>query len=334
MITVVIPAYNAEDTIEKAVGSVLAQTEKDLEILIIDDGSTDHTASIIDDLCTKDSRIRVIHQENGGVSQARNAGIRAASGKYLMTLDDDDCIAPQMLEAMRNRMEQDRSDLVICGIRLVYPDHVKVFEAKQDDTADMPAFLCRHMARLYDEHLLTTHSNKLYDLDLIRREGIFYDPELQINEDTDFVLRYLAHCGKISLITGAYLDYYQHGEGQSLITTFRENGVSSALQLKTDLDVLYGEYVENGQLEKLMQAMDHRILVHILSCAGLMYTRSRMTDAEILNEIRKLCRSQELQELLKRVRPEDSKTRVAAFVLKHCRPEVYHRLCRLLYGRN
>jgi len=358
MISVVIPAYNAEDTIEKAVDSVLDQTEKDLEIVAVDDGSTDRTGQILDELCRKDPRIRIIHQANGGVSRARNAGIRAAKGKYLMTLDDDDTISPCMLETMRKEAEKSGSDLVICGIRLVYPDHTESFEAKEAFSAPKDRFLQEKMAWLYDNHLLTTHSNKLYDLDLIRKKGVFYDPALQINEDSDFVLRYLAHCKIISLIPGAYLDYYQHGIGQSLITTFRDNGVSSALKLKEDLDALYRGIKENErntllvkekdsktlpasekkqpcsedrQFEKLRQDMDHRILVHILSCAGLMYTRSGMKPAEIRREIEVLCKDRDLQELLERTKPEDLKTAAAAVLLKHHQAGLYDLIARMMY---
>lgn len=112
LITVIMPAYNVEKFLERSVGSVLNQTYKNLDVLIIDDGSTDNTSNIADFLKQKDSRVRVIHQKNGGVSVARNVGLQNILGEYLMFVDTDDYIDPIMCEELMNAMLSHDVDIV------------------------------------------------------------------------------------------------------------------------------------------------------------------------------------------------------------------------------
>ena len=99
-LSVVIPAYNIENYIGKCLDSVLAQTYQDYEIIVVNDGSTDKTGTVCDEYATKDSRIRVIHKENEGVSVARNAGIEMATGEYFLFFDGDDFMEPYTMEEL------------------------------------------------------------------------------------------------------------------------------------------------------------------------------------------------------------------------------------------
>ena len=96
--TVVVPVYNVEKYLEKCVDSILAQTEPDFELLLVDDGSTDGSGRLCDKLAEKDGRVRVIHQKNQGLGGARNTGIQQAQGDWLLLVDSDDWIEPQTLE--------------------------------------------------------------------------------------------------------------------------------------------------------------------------------------------------------------------------------------------
>jgi len=326
-ISVVIPAYNAEATIEQAVVSAAAQTWQDTEIIVVDDGSTDRTPETLEGLKERFPNLKVIRQENGGVSSARNTGIAAAAGRWLVTLDDDDYIDGEMLEKL-HACGQEGCDLAICGMKLVYPDRTEAFSCGEGFTDTKENFLKRKMAALYDAHLLTTHSNKLYDIDIIRREGLRYDPALQINEDIDFVFRYLKHCGRIGCIPGNYLNYVQHGTGESMITTFRANGVSSAVKLTVALDTLLSDIADG---KELAAEMHHRLLVHILSFAGLMYYRSSMSDEEKLAVIRSLAADPVFVKLLTETKPKDLKTAVAKHLLGAGQCKTYHKLCKAFY---
>lgn len=122
LVSVVIPVYNAEKTIKQCVNSILNSSYTNLEILIIDDGSDKETADECDQLALIDERIKVTHQENSGVSSARNYGIEIAKGNFIMFVDADDSIEPNLLETLMNIMEQEQADIVATGYREYYND--------------------------------------------------------------------------------------------------------------------------------------------------------------------------------------------------------------------
>lgn len=121
-ISIIVPIYNAEEELRKSVESILAQTEKNIELILVDDGSKDRSLQICEEYAKKDSRIRVIHQENAGVSAARNKGILAATGEYLGFVDSDDWIEPDMYESLLMEAGRTESDVVMCDATTVYSD--------------------------------------------------------------------------------------------------------------------------------------------------------------------------------------------------------------------
>lgn len=112
MISIVIPVYNVEKYLAECVDSVLAQTYTDWEAILVDDGATDSSGRMCDEYTKKDSRIRVIHRENGGLSAARNTGLNAAQGEYVYFLDSDDYILPRTLEEIQNTARREQADVV------------------------------------------------------------------------------------------------------------------------------------------------------------------------------------------------------------------------------
>lgn len=105
-ISVIVPVYNVEPYLRQCVDSILGQTFRDFELILVDDGSPDGCPAICDEYAKMDSRVKVIHKENGGLSSARNAGLDVAKGKYIAFVDSDDWIHPEMSETMQNRMQQ------------------------------------------------------------------------------------------------------------------------------------------------------------------------------------------------------------------------------------
>ena len=112
MVSVIIPVYNVEKYLAECVDSVLGQSYTDFEIILVDDGATDSSGSMCDAYARKDPRIRVIHQTNGGLSAARNTGLRAARGEYVYFLDSDDYIEPQTLAMLMEKAEHEQADVV------------------------------------------------------------------------------------------------------------------------------------------------------------------------------------------------------------------------------
>lgn len=113
-LSVIVPVYNAELTIRKCVDSLLAQTISDFEVVLVDDGSPDRCGSICDEYAQQDPRVKVIHQQNGGVSVARQTGIDNAIGEYTIHVDSDDWVEPTELEELYKKAKEDDADMVIC----------------------------------------------------------------------------------------------------------------------------------------------------------------------------------------------------------------------------
>lgn len=119
-VSVLVPIYNVEKYLSECLDSLLSQTHRQLEIIVIDDGSTDRSGQIADDYSRKDSRIKVIHQENGGVSVARNAGLDAASGDFIAFMDGDDWVDANWIETQLETLKRWNADIAVCGCELVY----------------------------------------------------------------------------------------------------------------------------------------------------------------------------------------------------------------------
>ena len=117
LISVIVPVYKVEKYLRECVDSILAQTYTNLEIILVDDGSPDNCGKICDEYAQNDSRIKVIHQENGGLSAARNAGLDIATGKYIGFVDSDDYAELNMFEELHKRIIENNADLSICGVK-------------------------------------------------------------------------------------------------------------------------------------------------------------------------------------------------------------------------
>ncbi|MFR2551722.1 MAG: glycosyltransferase [Clostridioides difficile] len=130
-ISIIVPVYNVEKYLEKCVRSILAQTFTDFELILVDDGSLDSSGAMCDQFAEQDQRVKVIHKENGGLSDARNAGIELATGEYLGFVDSDDYIADDMYELLYTNIVKEDADLSICGIYDVYEGKEPVEKQQQ-----------------------------------------------------------------------------------------------------------------------------------------------------------------------------------------------------------
>lgn len=141
MISVIVPIYKVEAYLDECVQSIVDQTFTDLEIILVDDGSPDNCPALCDAWAAKDSRIRVIHKENGGLSDARNAGLAVAAGEYIAFVDSDDYLKPQMLEKLLSAMERERADICACNILSCYPDRQIAWGCEEYTVGDSETIL-------------------------------------------------------------------------------------------------------------------------------------------------------------------------------------------------
>lgn len=122
LISVIVPVYNVEAYLDRCVQSIVDQTFRNLEIILVDDGSPDNCPAMCDAWAEKDSRVKVIHKQNGGLSDARNAGMAIATGELMGFVDSDDRIAPEMYQYLHDLLDADSSDIASCGVEMVWED--------------------------------------------------------------------------------------------------------------------------------------------------------------------------------------------------------------------
>ena len=181
-ISVIIPAYNIEKYIARCLESVCRQTYSNLEIIVVDDGSSDNTGRIADDFAKKDKRITVIHKENAGVSAARNTGLDFAQGDYIGFVDGDDLIEPDMYELLMHNALKYQADISHCGYQMVFTNRVDYYH----NTGEI--FVQDNSQGVYDlvkaDKVEPGLWNKLYRKDLIGKSRL--DENIRINEDLLF----------------------------------------------------------------------------------------------------------------------------------------------------
>ncbi len=340
LISVIMPAYNSAGTVERAVRSVIEQSYANTELIVVDNGSADDTASLVRKLSGRYAfampdggsreRIKLIVRDNTGVSAARNEGIREARGEWFMSLDADDYYEPDTIESMYRAVSTDHTDVSICGMRKVWERELKRNQdyLPEASAGSLHEFVEQAFISLYDKHLIGTHSNKLYNTRLIRERGIYYDEELAVNEDIDFVLRYLEACGSVSVVPKISLSYVQHDKGESLINTFQPHGLRGALKVLAGCSRLLDTAKASTAV---IEEADRRMFVHICSFAGLMYYRSDFDRDRIRRELEEMRDNQDFDRLLKRLKAEHLKDRIARFLLDRRLIGIYDKMCRIIY---
>ena len=200
LVSVVVPIYNVEKYVESCVNSILRQTYKNIEVLLIDDGSRDLSGHIIDCISTIDNRIIVAHLPNGGVAQARNYGIRHARGKYLAFVDSDDQLAPDFIE---------KAVSAIQNVEYVSSAFETVNEKNERRVVDyMSAYGTEVPCDIYLKKMIEYQAGaywganwgKLYVADIVRKNHIEFESNINFAEDFRFNIQYLMYVHRISLI--------------------------------------------------------------------------------------------------------------------------------------
>lgn len=220
LVSIIIPVYNVARYLADCLESVLKQTYANLEIIVVDDGSTDKSLEICNSFAVKDKRLKVIHQENAGVSAARNAGLSIMTGKYVLFIDSDDRIEQSMVEILVKEMENNaKNDAVFCGYREFEDETNRIIKevapskSKRVDRDD-------GVAEIFGEYS-TMLWNKMFRCSIIDKADLF-DVTLKIGEDELWMIDVLKKANNIMLI-GTPLYYYRsRAEGASKGQVFSE----------------------------------------------------------------------------------------------------------------
>ncbi|WP_391557561.1 glycosyltransferase family 2 protein [Robertmurraya sp.] len=225
-ISLIVPVYNGEKFLRKCLESLVSQTYKDYEIIIINDGSTDNSKSICDEFNLKYKNFRVINIENGGVSNARNIGIEQSRGEFISFVDSDDFVGEKYLEIMVRKIEESNVDMVICGIKQV--ENSDICKVVSELLCPKPGYIHKENLGVVIKDLINSSYinycySKLIKRSLLIDNQIKFNNNLDLGEDTLFVIECLKYVDSIHLISKSSYYYLINSSSNSLTHKIRKN---------------------------------------------------------------------------------------------------------------
>lgn len=315
-VSVIMPVYGVEDYVGKAIESIQAQTYENWEFFCVDDGTKDRSGEICDEYAKNDSRIIVIHKENGGAPSARNVAIDKAVGKYMYFMDSDDWTEPTMLADMVELAEKNNSQLVVSGyyIDTYYSDTEKfVQEQWAPDAVYGTAEEFRANAhKLFDKNLLYTPWNKLYSADYIRTNKLYFPQTFW--DDFPFNLSVVRDIERVSVTSKKYYHF------------IRKRAESETAKYRSDMYDKREE--ENGWMEELYahwgvdtpetrEFLARRYIERIIGCVENVTNKNcTLTGKEKKAEIKKMISSDKARNAVKIAKPNSKYMKIMLMPIK------------------
>lgn len=273
LVSVIVPVYNVEIFIKKCLNSIVNQTYKNLEIILIDDGSSDNSGKICDEYAAKDKRIKIIHKINGGVSSARNAGLDIANGDYIGFIDPDDYISENMYEILLDEMKSGDFDIVECNYYRVYEDGAQL--KKENKDAVYTGYKDIWYAALTD-YLFCGMCNKLIKKSVIG--DLRFNTDYKISEDMLFFFECAKNGNKLKFINKPLYYYFQR-EDSAIRKTFYKGAFDT-------LEILE-KFESDCDNEKLIKAWNSYYLPNLISVSQKIINTGLFTEkaSEIRSKI-------------------------------------------------
>ena len=271
LISIIVPVYNVEKRLDRCIDSLVTQTHRNLEILLIDDGSKDRSGQICDEWAQRDHRIRVIHKPNGGVSSARNMGLEAATGDYIAFVDSDDHVKAEMYDRLVSSALEHQADQACCCL---YNDYPSV--RQEESHAFDEQVLCD--GQIYSElilalvspdqegkkaNLLQSPCNKLYRREVIAQNGLQFNTELPYAEDWLFNVNFYRHAQRVAFIPD-HLYYYDRTTEGSLSKKFRWNGFDHSVKIRSYVKEWFPQlHTEDSFRNLLLHIQSHYLNLYV-----------------------------------------------------------------------
>ncbi|RHW42801.1 glycosyltransferase family 2 protein [Neobacillus notoginsengisoli] len=313
-LSIVIPVFNAERTISRAIGSILSQDFMGIEIIVINDGSTDRSHEICQDIARNEPRIKLFSIENSGVSYARNVGIEQAQGKYITFLDADDFYVETALKQMAASLTPN-IELMIFGYNVD-------FENKYSDcllpSEQMLTFHDQHRFRDYAVSLIRNEMinapwNKVYLTSYLKEKEIKFPADLNIGEDLKFNLAVIRDIEHVKILNLAFVNYCVK-KGEGLVSRFRLNRFDVRYDLLMEIRNLLSYW---GILKKNQAMIDRFLIRDIMAYFMDFYKRNcQLTYQRKLELIRDILSRKEIREVIAKNHPYDFSTIVIEQILK------------------
>lgn len=240
-VSVIVPIYNTEKFLEKCIESILNQTLEEIEIILINDGSTDNCHKICQEYAEKNKdKIRYINNKNIGCSATRNLGIELARGEYIAFVDSDDYIDKEMYEEMYNKALEENSDVVVCGINSVYL-------ISNESKISLPKFIRDKYSNLSYKKKISNPVNKIFRKELIIKNKIRYLINTHSFEDFNFCFKIIVSTDKVTYIYKSFYNYIYH-ENNSIYNLKKRTGIFISFNELYDY-LFKNNYLKNKKIE-------------------------------------------------------------------------------------
>ena len=295
-ISIIIPIYNAEEHLERCVYSAMKQTEKNIEIILIDDGSGDRSLEICQKLKNQDNRIKVLHQINAGVSAARNLGIQIAKGKYIGFVDSDDWIDCEMYELMLREAKKADADIVMCDARTVYEDGKiqadTITQLLGNQILKKSDFTPSLLLEMVGSAWRCIYKNNRYNEKRQKNNVLLFPLGVKFSEDRIFNLYAFGQANKISYIKEAF--YNRYINKKSAVHRFHKDYFEAYMVAKDGIEQAI-QYAW-GDDAKLQNAYLGQFIGGAMGAiCNYYYKTSPLTATEKKNMVKRLCEDMQLR---------------------------------------
>lgn len=315
-VSIIMPVYGVEDYVGKTIKSVLSQTLTDFEFFAIDDGSKDNSGKICDEYAAKDSRLKVIHKENGGAPEARNVAIKQAKGEYLYFIDSDDWIENDYLEKMYNLAKNNNADVVITGFFMEYYQNGKdvTYETNCDDTIYTSEDFKQNAHKYLNNSLLSLPWNKLYRAKRIHEEELLF-PNTKW-DDHHFNMDFLMNVDKnVVLSSMKKYHWYRSRKGSETMINYSDpNLFNKRKEHFEHVQQLYKHWGVNN--EEAEDSINSYYMGRVIQCIQEACDNKKLSKKERKALIRQIVNDKSVIEAQKKAKSLSIKFKIAAMPVK------------------
>lgn len=306
MLSVIVPVYNVEKYLDRCVQSLVNQTLKDMEIILVDDGSTDDSGSLCDDYARQYENIVVVHKENGGLTSAWMAGVKASKGDYLGFVDSDDWVDGDMYQIMYEKALEKQVDMVCCGLVKEFEDKTRThtyltdrlkkgYYEKEDIIQKIrPVFLCDGS---FDSRAIpASRCMKLYRREIMEENMKYCNEQVSIGEDLVITFACFMDCESIYTFHDYYPYHYRINES-SLTGKHDSNYIRKLITLREQL--LYINEEKQSGYDYRQQILNDFLFLTLMCIKDEVYKNREESHGKVIKNVAKICESPQVQEALR-----------------------------------
>ena len=318
IVSVVVPVYNTAKYLERCITGLLNQSLKEIEIILVDDGSTDNSGSLCDLYAEKHDQICVIHKQNGGLSSARNAGMKRANGEYIGFVDSDDTVGEEMYSEMLSVIVESKTDFVMTDYYRVRSDGTKYiktldinygrYDKRKIEKEIFPQLIMKSNLQ-YGPLLSVCHC--LYRKSFLEKYNLFFDEEVKWSEDNLFSSKVGYYASSFYYLKGKAYYYYFQNQG-TITTSYKEKAWKVYKTMNNHLHLFFDDSTEYD----FHQQLKWHLLFYACNC---LRQTVKICESERIRKIKEILYDKKLTEAFKNVNLKDIgwKLRIQLFLMKH-----------------